>query len=412
MTRIVRKPRAAGYTPAVRMSGRRPLLACAAALLLAGSASAADFVVGVAGPMSGPLASAGKQFLAAVTLAAATINDAGGLNGDRIRIIRTDDLATPAGAKKAARELASRNVRTVIGHYNSAAAIAAGDTYAAHNVLLIAPTAVVAKLTDRDGANVIRLAPRHEAQAVAAARFMRKKCTGGQIAFAHDGNAFSKTLQASAKSALASSGLKVSIAAEIASGSRQAPAAIANLSRDIAAAGAACLYWSGPAREAASLLRALRRKKSSVLFIGGENLAARDFPAMIPAGVNAGVIAGVIAGVWMTVPRDHMEGPQAAAVLTQLSRQLPGLQPEEAGPAIAAYAATQLLAAGARAAGSNDPRRIGAVLRSGKRFPTVTGPASFDAKGDRRENLYAMARWSIAEDGKPIFLPESDMTKH
>ncbi len=372
-----------------------------ALMLLAGfswSVAAADLVIGVAGPMSGPLSNAGKQFLAAATLAAADINLAGGLNGDKIVIVAADDEATPAGAKKAAQTLIGKNVRAVIGHYNSAAAITASDIYLKHGVTLIAPTAIIEKFTDRDLWNVIRLAPRHDAQAIAAARYLQDKCAIGKIALAHDGAAFSKFLQQSAERALSAAGMKNMLKVEVPQHRKNAPAALSGIASDLVSADTSCLYWSGSSREGASLLLALRKKKSMTLFLGGENFAARDVPALLPANL--------LNGVRMTVPQDMAATPQASDIARRLASKLPGAEPQDTAPAIAAYAAMELLAAAARVSKSNDPRAMTGVLRSGKTFSTVAGPASFDVHGDRLEQLYAIYRWAIADDNKPVFVAD------
>ena len=45
------------------------------------------------------------------------------------------------------------------------------------------------------------------------------------------------------------------------------------------------------------------------------------------------------------------------------------------------------------------------AARDGRPFSTVIGPVSFNANGERIENLFTLAVWKPAADGKFIFSP-------
>lgn len=130
--------------------------------------------------------------------------------------------------------------------------------------------------------------------------------------------------------------------------------------------------------------------------IGTEVLASREFAARINA--NA------ISGVRMTVAREPAGNTEAFSLLEHLRKTNPGLQ--GGSPAVAAHAALDVLIQAARMAASNDPARIATALQSGKVFKTSAGAMSFDARGERRETLYSIYRWKVAEDGKAVYAPE------
>lgn len=412
MTAITQTRTAAGPVPAaavfpLRLRGLRTivgaLLAGAMATGFPTAAAAGDLVIGVAGPMSGPLASAGKQYRAAAELAAKEMNASGGLNGDRLVIVPADDEATPKGGRAAAKVLAAKKVSVVIGHYNSTPAMAAAETYTQNEVLLIAPQAIIGKLTDAGAWNVFRLAPRDDTQAAAAAAWLARRAAnrGGagskRIAIVHDTSAFGRSLAELAGKALAKSNIAPALSGEIPPGTRQTQLIVNQLADRIATARTGAVYWTGGSAVAGRFLTALRKRKSQALFVGTEVLAAREF-------IN-GMDPDAIAGAHMTLPGNRTGEAAKKALLEKLDID-PGK--EDASPAVAAWAAMQVLLQAAKATGANDPRRIARAMHSGTAFRTIIGPISFDARGERREQLYRMYRWQKAEDGKLTFVQATD----
>lgn len=392
---------AAGCIPAACLLRRLALAAIVAgSALLVGArpVQADDFVIGVAGPFSGPLAAAGKQMLAGAELAAQMLNKTGGINGERVAIVSADDGATSAGAQKAARELVARKVRAVIGHYNSNPTIAATAIYATHNIVVVSPTAIVGKLTDRDVWNVFRMAPRHDAQTQVVAGFLAKRFAKGSVALLHDSTPFSRALADKAGGNLKAAGLRIILREEIPADVKQARAIVARMAERIVESKADALYWTGGPGNAVALALALHRRKSQVLFAASDTLATDAMPRLARPEI--------IAGMYVPVATNPAEHENAAAIVGRLTTSLPALDPRHAEPAVAAYAAVQAIAAAAHANASTDSRRIADALRSGKVFATIAGPVSFTFRGDRRETLYRMHRWILADDGKSLLIAE------
>lgn len=403
--RSPRTIRTAGDNPAVCLlqppETARPRIVRAVSLALAvsialipysSSAAAADMIIGVAGPMSGPLAEAGEQYAAAVKFAADKINAGGGLNGNTLKVIIADDQATPKIAIKAARGLAALNASIVIGHYNSTPALAANDIYLKNNILVVSPQAIISKLTSLKAWNIIRLSPRADAQANAAADFLTSGSANPKIALVHDNSAFARALAAKATGRLSQRGLKPALTGEVPADTRHTASIVSRLAGRIAKAGIESVYWTGSSAGAKQLLTAMRRQKSRAVFIGSDVLAAPAFAkTKNPDALD---------GARMTLAPGITGTKNAGEFLQELGIKQSG---EEAAPAVAAYAAIQIIAAAAKVAKSNDPRRLAKTLRSGQVFQTIIGPMSFNAKGDRRETLYKIYRWTKAEDGKLIF---------
>jgi len=55
----------------------------------------ADLKIGVAGPMTGANAAFGEQYMKGAQAAADTINAAGGINGEKIMLVKGDDACEP-----------------------------------------------------------------------------------------------------------------------------------------------------------------------------------------------------------------------------------------------------------------------------------------------------------------------------
>jgi len=404
MIAICKTIRTAGLRPAFYLlRGRHHIsqtcIVAAAAMMFVSAAHGGEMVIGVAGPMTGPLAAAGKQYAAAVAYSAAQINKSGGLNGQRLRVVTADDRATPKQALAAARKLVEAKSAIVIGHYNSTPTIAANEIYRKHDVLLVAPQAIISRLTDLEAWNVVRLAPRADAQAKVAVDFLatRKPSAGAKpkIAIVHDNSPFPRLLAEKAESVLKARGIGIALEGEIPPGSRHTRSIIRRLSDRIATSRVDAIYWTGSSADAAQFLIALHQRKHAAGFVGTDVLASPVF-----ARSNN---PKALAGAYMTLRSASPANGNIDAMLELSGVKARG---EQAAPALAARAAMQLVVAAARQTGSNEPRRLARHLRSGKRFQTVLGAMSFNAAGDRQEKLFQIYRWILAEDGKLIYQRE------
>ena len=79
-----------------------------AALLTA--VKAQDITIVVAGPMTGPVASIGEQMKRGAETAATAINEAGGVNGRKIKIAVEDDLCDPKQAVAVANRIVGQQI--------------------------------------------------------------------------------------------------------------------------------------------------------------------------------------------------------------------------------------------------------------------------------------------------------------
>ncbi len=90
-------------------------LAGVALSAFAAPALADDLAIAVAGPMTGPLASIGDQMKRGAEAAAAAINDAGGVDGHKIKIVVEDDSCDPKQAVAVANLIVGQQIKFVDG---------------------------------------------------------------------------------------------------------------------------------------------------------------------------------------------------------------------------------------------------------------------------------------------------------
>lgn len=132
------------------------------------SAAAAQVKIGVAGPITGPYAATGAQLKNGAEQAAADINAAGGINGQKIEIVIGDDQADPKQAVSIANKFVGEGVKLVMGHATSGATIPASEVYEEAGVLQITPSATNPRYTERGLWNTFRTCGRDDQQGVVA----------------------------------------------------------------------------------------------------------------------------------------------------------------------------------------------------------------------------------------------------
>ncbi len=127
------------------MFGKRFLVILAVAVtavaFIAGPALAGTIRIGVGAPFTGAAAAYGDNIKAGILLKAKEINDAGGINGQKIELVWGDDLCEPKDAATVGAKFASdKSIVAVIGHVCSSATLAAVPKYIRAKLPSISPT--------------------------------------------------------------------------------------------------------------------------------------------------------------------------------------------------------------------------------------------------------------------------------
>ena len=366
-------------------------------LLLSAAPAFADILIGAAAPLSGPNAALGEQLRRGVQAAVDDINSTGGIKGEKLAVQFADDGCDPRKAIDVATSFVSAGVKAVIGHYCSGASIPASKVYQKAGIIQISPASTNPKYTDEGGWNVIRLVPRDDAQAAAAAALVLDKFAGQKVAVVTDQVPVFTALATAFTDALLQKGVTLALQRSFKAGTKD----FAPLAKQIADSGAGVIYLTASYVEGGLIAQALRAAGSRAQIVSGDSLVTEDY------GNQAKDAAS---GTLSTFTYDARKFPDAQSVVQRFRDQDQNAE----GFTLYAYAAVQALAAAAEATGSMDSTRIAEWLRGGNRFDTVIGPVTFDAKGDLTTSSITWFKWIdgryVEVDPKTLVPPILDTT--
>jgi branched-chain amino acid transport system substrate-binding protein len=347
------------------MVGRR-LLAVAVMLTaaLCARAAGAEILIATAGPMTGAYAWFGEQYQRGTGLAVADLNAKGGVLGQRVELIAGDDFCDPDQAVALARKLISDGVAFVAGHWCSHSAIPASKIYQAAGILMIAPGAISAKLTDEGGPNVFRVCGRDDRQGTKVGDYLADHRMGKKIALLNDGTTFGTGLADGARRRLRERGVRAALDEAYTPGEAE----YSVLASRLQAAGVEVMFVGGYHRETGLIFRQARDRGYDLELIANSAMATADFPMITGPGLG---------GTRMVAAADMRASPHAADVVARFRAQ--GYDPP--GFTLYAYAAVQVWAQAVEAAGSLDFAAVTQAMHS-RQFDTVLGRIGFDTKGD------------------------------
>jgi branched-chain amino acid transport system substrate-binding protein len=355
-------------------------LAGVALAALATPVLAQDIAIAVAGPITGPVAPIGDQIKRGAEAAAQAINDAGGVNGRKIKIVVQDDACDPKQAVAVANLIVGQQIKFVDGHACSGSSIPASEVYAENGVLMMSPASSNPVLTEKGHSTIMRLYPRDDAQGSFIAPWIAEHYKGKKIAILHDKSAYGKGLATVVKDKLNAAGVNEVMFEGINPGEKDYSAIVTKLKN----AGAEFVYFGGYHPEAGLIIRQAADQGYKPQLMSGDSLATSEFWQIAgPAGE----------GALFTFPTDPRRSPAAAKALEQFKAA--GFNPE--GFTLFSYAVVQAIADGIKMAGSDDPKAVAKALESGQPFETVLGEERLDSKGDLKNPTYDINVW---KDGK------------
>lgn len=154
-----------------------------------------DVTVYVTVPLSGFQANGGQTIVGGAKLAAAHINQEGGVNGYRVVIEAIDDESDSEVALSVAEEIAAavaagENVLGVVGHLNSGQTIAAMDIYKDLPLNVVTPTASNPALTGSGYRNFFRVNANDEVQAQVDAEFLVNTLGARRVVVMHNDDTY------------------------------------------------------------------------------------------------------------------------------------------------------------------------------------------------------------------------------
>ena len=376
----------------------KKLVLCACVLLAAGAivAGAADkgpILIGLQGPITGAWAYEGQMAKQATEIAAALINQRGGILGGRqVQIVVEDDAGQPqTGALAATKISGTRNVVASVSSYGSSITEPASNIYEKKKMVNVAYGATAVRLTERGLKYFFRTCGRDDSQGKYFADFVPQKFGARRIAIMHDNTAFGKGLAENARDALKpmvdSGKVQIVYYDAITPGEKDFHVPLTKMRETKPEV----WYYTGYYAEAALLVTQAREIGITCPFVGG-NAAINDEFVKI-AGLD------IAKGCYMTNEPLPADLPTAeAAEFLKAYRDKFGEIPSSPWPVYAADA-VNILAYAIDKTGSTDGTVLADYLRSKVNgVPGITGKIGFSDKGDR--------------EGVPMFLYVVDDVGH
>ena len=363
---------------------KHKLLSIATVLLLGlGQFAFADIKIGIAGPHTGAYAAFGEQLWRGANQAIADINQAGGINGERLVAVKGDDACEPKQAVNVANRLVEINgVSAVVGHFCSSSSIPASEVYDEADILMITPASTNPQVTDRGLPGVFRVCGRDDQQGTVAANYIIDRLKAKRVVVIHDKDTYGQGLADATRDQLRKRGVREVLYEGLTRGEKDFNALVTK----IRATNPDAVYFGGLHSEAGPLVRQLREQGSNAWFISGDGIVSEDFVKTSGGG-------RFLSRVLMTFgadPRDPQANP-AGAELVKTFRNA-GYEPE--GYTLYSYTAVQVVAAALKARGSRaSGADMGGWIRSSS-VPSVMGVKEFDNKGDLTVSDYVMYRWN------------------
>jgi branched-chain amino acid transport system substrate-binding protein len=359
---------------------RRSILAGAAALatvlVAAAQPASAQIQIGTAGPITGQYAAFGTQLKEGAEQAVADLNAKGGVLGQQLVLSVGDDACDPRQAVSVANDLASKGVKFVAGHFCSGSSIPASKVYADEGILMMTPASTNPAFTDKGGWNTFRTCGRDDQQGQVAGAYIAAHYGDKKIAILDDNSAYGKGLADETRKALNAKGVKEVLDEHYVAGEHDYSALVSRMKQ----AAIDVIYIGGYHPETALIARQAKEQGMKPTLIGGDALVTNEFWQI--AG-DAGE------GVMMTFPSDPRKRPTAQSVVAEFKAK--NIDPE--GYVLYTYAAIQIWAEAATKAGTTDPQKVAAILKSSGPWPSVLGPLSFDSKGDITTADYVFYVW-------------------
>jgi branched-chain amino acid transport system substrate-binding protein len=355
-------------------------IAAAAAIAMAGLSGCSgvpDVVkIGVAQPLTGPLAALGNDMVNGAKLAVKELNEQGfAVKGKKVtfEVVAIDDKANAEEGVKVAGQLVEAGVVAVIGHLNSGVSIAAAPTYAAKNIAQLA-ISTNPKYTELGFPTTLRLVANDTLQARAIGSFAAGNIEGAKYAVVDDGTPYGKGLAEAAAKQLQG---KKTIA--IRQSFNDKTTDFAELAQKIKADGVQVIVSTLNDFQAVALIDNLVKiQYTQVTLLGTDTLKTNDMTKH----------AGKISAMFATSP--VLEASEFPAGREFLAKYQTNFKIAPAYGGHYTYDATHVIAAAIKRAGSASPAKITEALRKGEGYAPVTGSFKWNETGEQKYGVISI----------------------
>ena len=346
----------------------------AAALLIAGAASAQDMVVkiGHVGPTSGGIAHLGKDNEMGARMAIDELNAKGVTIGGKkakFELLAEDDAGDPKQGTAVAQKLVDSKVNGVIGHLNSGTTIPASKIYSDAGIPQISPSATNPKYTRNGYKTAFRVVADDTHLGGTLGRYAIKELKGKSIAVIDDRTAYGQGVAEEFAKAVKASGGSI---AEQQFTNDKATDFTAILTA-IKAKNPDVVFYGGMDAVAGPMIRQMKQLGINAKFLGGDGICSGELPKLAAGAMADGQVICAEAG--------GVEGEQKAGMEKFKADFKKKFNVDVQIYAPYVYDAVMVMADSMVKAGSADPAKYLPVLAKAN-YKGVTGNISFDEKGD------------------------------
>ncbi len=351
------------------------LIAAAAAMIFAGTASAQDMVVkiGHVGPTSGSIAHLGKDNENGARMAIDELNAKGVMIGGKkakFELLAEDDAGDPKQGTAVAIKLVDAKVNGVVGHLNSGTTIPASKIYSDAGIPQISPSATNPKYTRQGFKTAFRLVADDVQLGGTLGRYAVKELKGKAIAVIDNRTAYGQGVaEEFVKGAKAAGGNIVDheYTSDKATDFTAILTAVKAKKPDV-------IFYGGMDAEAGPMIRQMKQLGINAKFMGGDGICSGELPKLAGGAMADGQVVCAEAG--------GVEGEQKVgmAKFREDYKKKFGIDVQIYAPYV--YDAVNVMVAAMVKAGSSDPAKYLPALAATTNYKGVTGPISFDAKGD------------------------------
>lgn len=359
--------------------------AFASALLLSNAQAADTIKIGVAGPMTGANATFGEQVWTGVSAYIKNVNDAGGIDGKTVELVKGDDACEPKQAVAVANRFVDQDkVQAVVGHFCSSSTIPTSEIYNDAGILTVTPSSTNPIVTDRGFETMFRTCGRDDQQAVVAGAFILDTLKIDKIALIHDKDTYGQGLVDALKKTLAERGVEPTLYEGLTRGERDFNALVTK----IKSSGAKAVYFGGLIPEAGPLIRQIHEQGLDVAFVSGDALAQAEIVTAAGGPQN-------LKGVYYSSAADPKEDPASADALADLKKQ--NIAPDNY--TLFGYASAQTIVAAIQGTENGSVEDQVEWLRANT-VKSAVGSLAWNDKGDVKDFKFVF--YSFDDKGNPV----------
>jgi len=346
-----------------------------AVLALTSGFAFAQSVVTIAhvGPTSGAIAHLGKDNENGAIMAVEEINAAGlTIGGQKVtlKLMMEDDGADPKQGTAVAQKLADAKVSGVIGHLNSGTTIPASKIYSDAGIPQISPSATNPKYTRQGFKTAFRVVADDTQLGGTLGRYAVNTLKGKTVAVIDDRTAYGQGVAEEFSKAVVAAGGKVAakeFTTDKATDFNAILTTIKGKKVDV-------VFFGGMDAVAGPMLRQMKSLGINAKFMGGDGICSTELVKLAGDAITDNQVycaeAGGVEGKGK-VGMDAFKAKFKAKFGTEVQVYAPYV-----------YDSLKLMVAAMVKAGSSDPVKYLPVLAATKDYQGVTGPISFDEKGD------------------------------